>query len=219
MRTSTLSLVPKPRLRGVSHAAAFVAALPLGVLLGLTADSARERTGVVAFAAAVALMFGVSALYHRGNWSHQPHRWMRALDHTGIFVLIAGTYTAFGLLVLEGAWRWAVLGIVWGGAACAVLLNVAWRSSPQWLTGALAIALGWVGVVVAPKFAADLGAGGVTLVVAGGLAYTAGAVIFATRRPNPYPATFGYHEIFHVLVIAAVACHYAAVAFFAVPGA
>ena len=163
-------------------------------------------------------MFGVSAVYHRGNWSDRPRRWLRALDHAGIFVLIAGTYTAFGLLVLDGAWRWAVLGIVWGGAACAVLLNVTWRSSPQWLTGVLAIALGWVGAVVAPQFATDLGVGGMTLVVAGGLAYTAGAVIFAMRRPDPYPSTFGYHEIFHVLVITAVACHYAALAFFAVPG-
>jgi hemolysin III len=144
---------------------------------------------------------------------------MRALDHTGIFILIAGTYTAFGLLALDGAWRWAVLGIVWGVAACAVLLNVTWKSSPQWLTGVLAIALGWVGVVVAPKFAGEIGAGGMTLVVAGGLAYTAGAVIFAIRRPDPYPKTFGYHEIFHVLVITAVACHYVAVAFFAVPRA
>ena len=208
--------MPKPRLRGISHTAAFVAALPLGVLLGLTADTARERTGVIAFAAAVAVMFGVSALYHCGNWSDRPRRWLRALDHTGIFVLIAGTYTAFGLLVLDGAWRWAVLGIVWGGAACAVLLNVTWKSSPQWLTGVLAITLGWVGVVVAPKFAGEIGAGGMTLVVAGGLAYTAGALIFAMRRPDPYPSTFGYHEIFHVLVITAVACHYAAVAFFAV---
>ena len=105
----------KPRLRGISHTAAFVAALPLGVLLGLTADTARERTAVIVFAAAVALMFGVSAVYHRGNWSDRPRRWLRALDHTGIFVLIAGTYTAFGLLVLDGALRWAVLGIVWGG--------------------------------------------------------------------------------------------------------
>jgi hemolysin III len=206
----------KPRLRGISHTAAFVAALPLGVLLGLMAGTARERIGVIAFAAAVAIMFGVSALYHRGNWSQGPRRWMRALDHAGIFILIAGTYTAFGLLVLDGAWRTVVLAVVWTGAACAVLLNVAWKSSPQWLTGALAIALGWIGAVVAPQFADKIGAGGMTLVAAGGLAYTAGAVIFAMRRPNPYPATFGYHEVFHVLVITAVACHYTAVAFFAV---
>jgi hemolysin III len=224
-QASTLSLVLtslpdiKPRLRGIPHTAAFVVALPLGVLLGLTADSARERIGVIAFAAAVAAMFGASALYHRGNWSDRLRRWMRALDHAGIFVLIAGTYTAFGLLVLDGAWRWAVLAIVWTGAACAVLLNVTWKSSPQWLTGVLAIALGWFGAVVAPKFAGEIGAGGVALVVAGGVAYTAGAVIFATRRPNPYPKTFGYHEVFHLLVITAVACHYTAVAFFAVPEA
>jgi hemolysin III len=211
--------VHKPRLRGISHTAAFIAALPLGVLLALYANTARERVAVIVFAAAVAAMFGASALYHRGNWSDRPRRWMRTLDHTGIFVLIAGTYTAFGLLVLDGAWRWAVLGIVWGGAVLAVLVNVTWRSSPQWLTGVVAIALGWVGVAVSPKFAGEIGAGGMTLVVAGGLAYTAGAVIFAMRRPNPYPKTFGYHEIFHVLVITAVACHYVAVAFFAVPGA
>jgi hemolysin III len=207
----------KPRLRGMSHVAAFVAALPLGVLLGLYADTARERVAVIAFAAAVALMFGLSSLYHRGNWSLTPRRWLRALDHAGIFVLIAGTYTAFGLLVLHGPWRWVVLGIVWGGAACAVLVNVAWKSSPQWLTGVLAIGLGWVGVLVAPQAVGEIGLGGVGLLLAGGLAYTAGAAIFAMRRPNPYPTTFGYHEIFHVLVIAAVACHYVAVAFFAVP--
>jgi hemolysin III len=220
--TSTLSLVLtlpdglKPRLRGVFHLAAFVAALPLGVLLGLYADTGRERLAVISFAAAVAAMFGLSSLYHRGDWSLTVRRWLRVLDHAGIFILIAGTYTAFGLLVLQGASRWVVLGIVWCGAAVAVLLNVTWRSSPQWLTGVVAIALGWVGVLVAPEIAGEIGFAGMTFVVAGGLAYTAGAVIFAMRRPNPFPATFGYHEIFHVLVITAVACHYAALAFFAV---
>jgi hemolysin III len=206
----------KPRLRGIFHLAGFVAALPLGVLLGLYANTARERVAVIAFGAAVVVMFGLSSLYHCGNWSITPRQWLRALDHAGIFILIAGTYTAFGLLVLEAPWRWVVLGIVWGGAACAVLVNFAWRSSPQWLTGGVAIGLGWVGVLVAPQLAGEVGAGGAALVVVGGLAYTVGAVIFATRRPNPYPATFGYHEIFHLLVVAAVACHYVAVAFFAV---
>src|SRR5262245_43633918 len=171
----------KPRLRGMSHVLGFVAALPLGVLLGLTADTARERVAVIAFAAAVAAMFGFSSLYHRGNWSLTPRRWLRALDHTGIFILIAGTYTAFGLLVLDGAWRTVVLAIVWSGAACAVVINVAWRSSPQWLTGAVALALGWVGAVVAPQITSEIGVGGTALVLAGGLAYSAGAVIFATR--------------------------------------
>ena len=171
---------------------------------------------MIAFAAAVAAMFGLSGLYHRGNWSHTLRRWLRTLDHAGIFVLIAGTYTAFGLLVLDGAWKWVVLAIVWAGAVCAVLLNVAWPSIPRWMSGVLAVALGWVGVVAAPQLVAELGLGGMLLVVAGGLAYTAGAVIFATGRPDPFPATFGYHEVFHVLVIAAVACHYAAIALFVV---
>jgi hemolysin III len=200
----------------MSHLAAFVAALPLGVLLGLYANTARERVAVISFAAAVAVMFGLSSLYHRGNWSVTPRRWLRALDHAGIFVLIAGTYTAFGLLVLHGGWRWVVLGIVWTGAACAIVTSLTLPAPPRWATGALALALGWVGVVVAPQLVIELGAGGIALVVAGGLAYTVGAVIFATQRPNPFPATFGYHEIFHVLVITAVACHYTAVAFFAV---
>lgn len=207
----------KPRLRGLSHAIAFVLVLPLGVALALNVNTARERTAVIAFAVSAAVMFGASGLYHRVDWSEARRRWMRTLDHAGIFVLIAGTYAAFGLLVLDGAWQLAVLAIVWVGAACAVLLNIVWTDVPKWLSAALGIALGWVAVVALPEFAPRIGAGGLALVLAGGLAYTVGAVIFATRRPNPFPATFGYHEVFHVLVIAAVACHYAAVAFFVVP--
>ena len=207
----------KPRLRGLSHALAFVLVLPLGIALGLSVHTSRERIAVIAFAASVAVMFGASGLYHRVSWSEARRRWMRTLDHAGIFVLIAGTYTAFGLLVLDGAWQVVLLAIAWTGAACAVLLNIAWTAVPKWLSAALGLALGWVAVVALPQFAPRLGAGGLTLVLVGGLAYTVGAVIFATRRPNPFPATFGYHEVFHVLVIAAVACHYAAVAFFVVP--
>lgn len=206
----------KPRLRGASHALAFLVAVPLGVLLVLMAETARERVAVISFAAAVVAMFGLSALYHCGNWPATARRWLRTLDHAGIFVLIAGTYTAFGLLVLDGVWRWVVLAIVWAGAACAVVLNIAWPGIPKWMSGVLAVALGWVGVLVVPQLVTELGIGGLALVAAGGIAYTAGAVIFATGRPDPYPATFGYHEVFHVLVIVAVACHYAAVAFFAV---
>jgi hemolysin III len=207
----------KPRLRGLSHAIAFVLVLPLGVALVLSVHTQRERIAVIAFAASVAMMFGASGLYHRVDWSEARRRWMRTLDHAGIFVLIAGTYAAFGLLVLDGTWQVVLLAIAWTGAACAVLLNVVWMAVPKWLSATLGIALGWVAVVALPQLAPRIGAGGLALVVAGGLAYTLGAVIFATRRPNPFPATFGYHEVFHVLVIAAVACHYAAVAFYVVP--
>lgn len=209
-----LPVEPKPRLRGVTHAVAFVAVLPLGVLLGLHAGSSVARAAVIAFAASVAMMFGASGLYHRGNWSHTPRRWLRTIDHAGIYALIAGTYTAFGLLALDGTWRVVVLAIVWSGAALAIALNVVWTGSPKWLSATIALALGWVGVVVLPQAISVVGAGGFSLLLAGGIAYTVGAIVFATRRPNPFPATFGYHEVFHVLVIAAVACHYTAVAFF-----
>jgi hemolysin III len=204
----------KPHLRGVTHAIAFVAVLPLGVILGLHASSSIERVAVTAFAAAVAVMFGASGLYHRGNWSHTRRRWLRTIDHAGIYALIAGTYTPFGLLVLDGAWRIVVLAIVWSGAAFAIALNVVWTGSPKWLSSTLAIVLGWVGIVVLPQLVGLIGPGGLSLLLAGGLAYTVGAIVFATRRPDPFPATFGFHEVFHVLVIAAVACHYTAVAFF-----
>ena len=160
------------------------------------------------------MMFGVSGLYHRGNWSHTPRRWLRTVDHAAIYALIAGTYTAFGLLVLDGAWRIVILAIIWSGAACGIALNVVWTAPPKWLSATLAVALGWIGIVVLPQSIDLVGVAGFTLLLAGGLAYTVGAVVFATRRPDPFPATFGYHEVFHVLVIAAVACHYTAVAFF-----
>jgi len=214
LRSPVPEVDAKPRLRGVSHAIAFVAVLPLGVILGLHASSSLGRGAVIAFAAAVAMMFGASGLYHRGNWSHTPRRWLRTLDHAGIYVLIAGTYTPFGLLVLGGTWRVVVLVVIWAGAALAIALNVVWTGSPKWLSATLALALGWMGIVVLPQFVDLMGAGGLSLVLAGGLAYTVGAIVFATRRPDPFPVTFGFHEVFHVLVIAAVACHYTAVAFF-----
>ena len=204
----------KPRLRGTTHAVAFVVALPLGVLLGLHVTSSAERAGVIAFAAAVAAMFGASALYHRGNWSPTTRRWLRTLDHACIFLLIAGTYTPVALLVLDGSRRVVVLAVVWTAAACAIALNVVWTEAPKWVSATLGIVLGWMGIVVLPQIVHLISAGGLALLVAGGLAYTIGAIVFATRRPNPVPETFGFHEVFHVLVIAAVACHYAAVAFF-----
>ena len=164
------------------------------------------------FAAALATMFGVSALYHRITWRPGPRRWMRRLDHAAIYLLIAGTYTPFGLLVLSGAWRWTVLPIVWGGALAAILLKVAWVDAPKWLAAAIAIALGWIGIIALPQLWDHTGPAGVLLLAIGGVLYTAGAVVYARGRPDPSPTVFGYHELFHALVIAAAACQYAAVA-------
>ena len=139
---------------------------------------------------------------------------MRRLDHAAIYLLIAGTYTPFGLLALSGAWRWTVLTIVWGGALLAIVFKLAWVDAPNWVSAVIAVVLGWIGVVALPQIWSDAGATGVALLAAGGSLYTAGAVVYARRRPNPVPAVFGYHELFHALVIAAAACQYAAVALF-----
>jgi hemolysin III len=204
----------KPRLRGVVHQYAFFAALAAGVPLVLYASDARERTAAAIFGGSVAAMFGASALYHRPTWSPRARAWLCRLDHAMIYVLIAGTYTPFGLLVLQGAWRTSVLTIVWSGAAAAILQKLVWVEAPKWLAATIGLALGWIGVIVFPKLYGTLGVGGAALLIGGGLMYTAGAVVYALRRPDPSPATFGYHEIFHVLVAAAVVCQYSAIAFF-----
>ena len=207
----------KPRLRGLSHAAAFLAAVPLGVLLVVEAETARGRLSAIVFGAAVVAMFGASALYHSPNWREAPRRWLRRVDHAGIFALIAGTYTAFGVLALSGYWRWVVLSIVWAGALAAIVFKFAWIDAPKWISAVIGVALGWVGVVVAPQLLGEIGVTASLLVLVGGLLYTLGALVYAFRRPDPYPDVFGFHEVFHVLVIAAVACQYAAVAFFVLP--
>ncbi|MEK6275815.1 MAG: hemolysin III family protein [Actinomycetota bacterium] len=207
----------KPSLRGLSHAASFVASVPLGLILVFEAKTGKGLAAAIVFAVSVATMFGASAVYHCFNWRETPSRWLRRIDHTGVYGLIAGTYTPFGLLVLEGRWRVVVLGIVWAGALTAILLRFVWLDAPKGLSAALGIVLGWVGVVMVPQLVDTIGLGGSLLVLAGGLAYTAGALVYAFRRPDPYPAVFGFHEVFHVLVIAAVACQYTAVAFFVLP--
>jgi len=207
----------KPRLRGLSHEIAFFLALPLGVALILEAHTPRGRAAAIVFATSVAAMFGASGLYHRVDWPDARRLWMRRLDHAGVFGLIAGTYTPFGLLVLRGDWRVVVLAIVWSGAAAAILLKLVWVAAPKWLSAVLGIALGWVGVVVFPQLLERIGVGGSLLVLAGGLGYTAGALVYAFRRPDPVPDVFGYHELFHALVIVAVGLQYAVVAFFVLP--
>jgi len=212
--TAEASATVKPRLRGVLHECAFVVAVALGAVLIEHADGLRHRVAAVAFAVSVAAMFGASALYHRVNWSPSRRRWMRRLDHAMIYGLIGGTYTPFGLLVLHGTWRIVVLAVVWTGAVAAVTLKLVWVDSPKWLAAVIGIGLGWVGVIVAPQLIHRIGISGFALLLAGGVAYTAGAVVYALRRPNPLPLLFGYHEIFHALVIAAVAFQYSVVAFY-----
>jgi hemolysin III len=208
----------KPRLRGVFHEVGFYAALGLGVPLALTAEPGRARTSAIVFASCVAVCFGASALYHRPTWSPRMRPRLARLDHAGVYLLIAGTYTPFGLLVLSTGWAVPVLAVVWTGVATAILLRLFWAAQPKKLSAAIGVALGWVGVVSFSQLL-KLPVPGLLLVVLGGVAYTLGAATYAFRRPNPFPRVLGYHEIFHVLTLVAVGCQYAAIAFYVLPRA
>ncbi len=209
----------KPRLRGVSHQYAFYAALAAGAALVVLARGGEARVAALVYALSLSAMFGASALYHRVDWSPRPAAWMRRLDHSMIFVLVAGTYTPFALLVLAPALGWAVLGVVWGGALAGVVISLLWIDAPRWLTAVLYVALGWVSIVIMPQLWDRAGVLAVALLATGGLLYTAGAVVYARRRPDPVPRVFGYHEVFHALTVVAVSCQYATVAFFVLPRA
>jgi hemolysin III len=207
----------KPRLRGVFHQYAFFASLASGTLLVLLAATTRALVAAAVYAASVSALFGVSALYHRVTWTTSARRRMRRLDHAMVFLLIAGTYTPVGLLVLHGTLGAVVLAVVWGGALVGIVLQLAWTTAPRWLGGTVYLALGWVAVAAMPQLFARLGVTGGLLVVVGGLVYSAGAAVYALRRPDPVPAVFGYHEVFHLLVIAGVAAHFLAISLFALP--
>src|SRR4051794_39923782 len=207
----------KPRLRGVLHQYAFFVSLVLGAVIVILAPDGKARVAAAIYAFAVSGLLGTSALYHRHTWQPRARAWMRRLDHSMIFVLIAGTYTPFALLVLHGTLAQAILIVVWAGALGGIVLNLVWTTAPKWLSATVYISLGWVAVVAMPEIAEQLGPFALALVAGGGLLYTAGAVIYAAGRPNPAPKVFGYHEIFHALVVAAALAHFAVVAFYALP--
>jgi hemolysin III len=210
----------RPQLRGVTHQWAFFISLVLGVALVLTAPPGRATLAAAVYAACVALLFGTSALYHRVTWrTTAARRWMRRLDHSAIYLLIAGTYTPFALLVLDGALSDVVLVVIWAGAIGGVLLKLLWIDAPKWLSALVYSLLGWVGVAVVPDLIGELGITASVLVAGGGILYTIGAIVYALRRPDPIPTVFGYHEVFHALVIAAAALQYAVIAFWVLPQA
>jgi hemolysin III len=192
--------------------------VPLGLVLVIIAGTARARIALTVYSASLVALFGVSALYHRINWRSLTARdWMRRLDHAMIFVLIAGSYTPFAVLVLHGPLAIAILLAVWAGALLGVAFNLVWRDAPTWVRSALYVGLGWIAVAAVPQLGAAIGIGGLALLGLGGVLYTMGAVVYGVRRPDPVPAVFGYHELFHVLVIAAAALQYAVIAFWIVP--
>lgn len=210
----------KPKLRGVSHEWAFFLSLGFGAALIILAKTPKATLAVAIYAVSLWALLGTSALYHRVNWTRPNVRqWMRRLDHSMIFFLIAGTYTPFALLVLDGPLADAILAVVWIGAIAGAIVEMIWIDHPKWVAAIIYLSLGWVAVAAFPELWSEMGIGGTLLVAGGGLLYTAGAVVYATQRPNPNPAIFGYHEVFHLFVIAAAVAHFSAIAFFALPHA
>lgn len=206
----------KPKFRGVSHEWAFFLSMGLGISLLIIADTPKKSLAVAIYVVSLCALFGTSALYHRVNWKSVKSRMlMRRLDHSMIFLLIAGTVTPFALLNMSGTWSTAILVAVWSAAAIGIVIELIWINSPKWVSAVMYVAVGWIGAVAFPHIVGSAGIWAGLLIATGGILYTAGAVVYATGRPNPSPTYFGYHEIFHLFVIGAAALHFAAVAMFA----
>jgi hemolysin III len=214
---SRAAALVKPRLRGVSHQYAFFVSVGCGVGLILAASGGRARVAATIYAVAVSALLGTSALYHRVTWRPSARRWMRRLDHSMIFVLIAGTYTPVALLALRGSLASAILVVLWAGAVGGVIFKLLWIDAPKWLLATVYVALGCVSAAILGQLPAAIGWLGVAGLATGGLLYVVGAVIYASGRPNPWPRVFGYHEVFHALVLAAAGLHYAVIAFAVLP--
>lgn len=206
----------KPRLRGWLHLYAALVSVAAGATLISVASAIRgDRVALptTIYAITVTLLFGTSALYHRRGWGPTGQQIMKRLDHSMIFVFIAGTYTPFAVLTLSRTSSIAVLTVVWTGALFGVIVKTAWPQAPRWLSVPLYIALGWVAVFVLPEILQRGGVAALVLLVTGGVMYTLGALTYGFKRPDPFPATFGFHEVFHLCTLLAAACHYVAVWF------
>jgi hemolysin III len=208
---ATALIAPKPTMRGVLHTWAAPIAAVLGMLLLILAEGPRARTATGVWAASLTGLFAVSATYHRRTWGPRAHAWMQRADHSMIFVLIAGSYTPICLMVLQGAKSWVLLAVVWGGALAGVATRLLWHTAPRWLFVPMYIALGWVALAVLPDLAVSAPAAANVLLLVGGALYTVGALVFATRWPDPWPQVFGFHEVFHLLTILAAVCHAVAI--------
>ena len=199
----------KPHLRGWLHAGTTPLALAAGIVLIVLSPTTTTRIGSVAFAATALLLFTVSAIYHRGTWGPKSFAFLRRFDHANIFLLIAGSYTPFTLILLQGTDRVVMLSVVWAGALLGAFFQICWPTAPRWLSTPIYLALGWAAIFYAHDFVSG-GAAVTTLVVVGGALYTLGGIVYGTKKPDPNPAWFGFHEVFHTLTIAAFVCHYVA---------
>ena len=201
----------KPRLRGWLHAGTFPVSVVAGIVLVVLAHGTAATLATGVYAASAALLFGISALYHRGNWSPRAERRLKRLDHSNIFLIIAGTYTPFSVILLRHDGGTTLLWIVWAAALGGIAFRVLWVGAPRWLYTPVYLALGWVAVFYLGALLHTGGPAVVTLLAIGGGLYSAGGVVYATKKPNPSPRWFGFHEVFHALTLAAYAVHYVAI--------
>ncbi len=207
----------KPKLRGVLHEIAFFVSLVSGAALVWAAPTASSKTVCLIYACSIALLFGVSALFHRHTWGPVGRRRMRRADHSTIFIAIAGSYTAVAGIALTGWARTTVLVVVWVGAVVGITLRQVWLDAPKWVIALPYVVVGWAAVAVLPQLERALGPTGFVLLLAGGLAYSAGAVVYALKKPNPVPGVFGYHEVFHACTIVGAVLHFVVIAGFVLP--
>ncbi|WEV25743.1 hemolysin III family protein [Streptomyces sp. 71268] len=198
----------KPRLRGWLHAGMFPAVLVSGIVLTALAESGRGRLACAVYTLTACLLFGVSALYHRGTWGPRAEGVLRRLDHANIFLIIAGTYTPLTLLLIDGGRQQALLWGIWAAALAGIAFRVFWVGAPRWLYTPCYIAMGWAAVFFLPDFLRTGGIAVLVCVIVGGVLYSAGGVIYGIKRPNPSPRWFGFHEVFHSLTLAAFVVHY-----------
>jgi hemolysin III len=197
----------KPKLRGWLHLGTFPLTVIAAIVLICLAPAGRSRMAVSVFGVSAALLFGVSALYHRGHWSPRAQAVLKRLDHANIFLIIAGTYTPFTVLLLPPGPSRVLLWIVWSGAVAGVAFRVLWVHAPRWLYVPVYLALGWVAVAYLPGFLHTGGPAVLTLVIVGGVLYTLGGLVYGLKRPDPSPRWFGFHEVFHALTVAAFTVH------------
>jgi hemolysin III len=198
----------KPKLRGWLHAATAPLTLAAGIVLIALSPNAATRVGSAIFAASALVLFTVSAVYHRGTWSPRVWAFLRRFDHANIFLLIAGSYTPFTLLLLDGRDQTVLLTVVWVGAALGILFRIFWAGAPRWLYTPIYIGLGWAAIFYFADFVENAGTAVLTLMVVGGLLYTLGGLVYGLKKPNPSPTWFGFHEVFHTLTILAFVTHY-----------
>jgi hemolysin III len=201
----------KPHLRGWLHAATAPLTLAAGVVLIVLSPTPLTRTGSSIFAASALALFTASATMHRGRWGPRAGLWLRRLDHASIFLLIAGSYTPFTLLLLHGSDRTELLCVAWGGAVLGIAFRLFWPGAPRWLYTPIYMALGWAAVFYFPAFFARASTSVITLMILGGVLYTLGGIVYGFKKPDPFPRWFGFHEVFHTLTIAAFAAHYVGV--------